>query len=193
MREALRSAFGYGAVGGASSVAPETFAAAAAAAGDAAVAEATTANGTDGKSLSPTTRYLDDLSPSSGGDQDEDSRWRGAEAAALAAAEAAGAAAGAAGAAAGVAAEVAQAAAAATLAVAAEALPFGTDREDDMSTPRGAGTWQVSGRRRKGWDHDNDDDAGFGEGPLGIKSRKLDEAKTKDMVLDPLSSAGLKV
>ncbi|CAM9949451.1 unnamed protein product, partial [Sphacelaria rigidula] len=79
---ALTSAFGYGAIGSASALAPEVFAAAAEAAGNAAVAEATTAaNGQDGKSLSPTTQYLEDLSPSGGTEEEreEAGRWRGAE------------------------------------------------------------------------------------------------------------------
>lgn len=196
---ALTSAFGYGAIGSASALAPEVFAAAAEAAGNAAVAEATTAaNGQDGKSLSPTTQYLEDLSPSGGTEEEreEAGRWRGAEIAAMAAADAAGAAAGAAGSAAGVAAEYAAAAAAATLAVAAGSLPFGTDREDDMATRSSSGGgWQVAGRWRKGWDlaSDDDDDADFGEGRLGIKPKRLERQKAEDMVLDPMSSAGLKV
>lgn len=109
MREALRSAFGYGLVIPTAGVPAETLEAATLAAGNAAVAEGTKQL-LEGKKSSPTARYLDDLSPGSGGGGVEggsgggagvassegsekktaDGLWMGAEAAAYAAGAAAG-------------------------------------------------------------------------------------------------------
>lgn len=110
MREALRSAMGYGGlVAPAAGVPPETLEAATLAAGNAAVAEGTKQL-LEGRSASPSTtaRYLDDLGPSAGGGDDSgggvggeaaaaaaakktaDGLWVGAEAAAYAAGAAAG-------------------------------------------------------------------------------------------------------
>lgn len=115
MREALRSAFGYGLVAPTAGVPAETLEAATAAAGSAAVAEGTKQLLEGKSSSSPTARYLDDLSPagsgsggSSGGGGEEgaesgsissseaaskkkaDGLWMGAETVAYAAGAAAG-------------------------------------------------------------------------------------------------------
>lgn len=66
MREALRSAFGYGLVMPTAGVPTETLEAATLAAGNAAVAEGTKQL-LEGKKSSPTARYLDDLGPAGGG------------------------------------------------------------------------------------------------------------------------------
>lgn len=112
MRDALRSAFGYGLVIPTAGVPAETLEAATQAAGNAAVAEGTKQL-LEGKKSSPTARYLDDLSPGGGGDgvggggvgggfgdgvagdeaaekKTADGLWMGAEAAAYAAGAAAG-------------------------------------------------------------------------------------------------------
>lgn len=112
MREALRSAFGYGLVIPTAGVPAETLEAATLAAGNAAVAEGTKQL-LEGKKSSPTARYLDDLTPGSGGSggssssdggegggvasseaavekKTADGLWIGAEAAAYAAGAAAG-------------------------------------------------------------------------------------------------------
>lgn len=100
MRDALRSAFGYGLVAPTAGVPAETLEAATLAAGNAAVAEGAKQL-LEGKSSSPTGRYLDELGPGGGGgggsgDADAaekkktDGLWLGAEAAAYAAGAAAG-------------------------------------------------------------------------------------------------------
>lgn len=204
MREALRSTFGYG---GLVDVPPETLAAATAAAGDAAVEEGSRAlllnsSGSVGggggvRSVSPTQRYLDYLSPPSEEDE-ENWRWLGAEAAADAAGAAAGAVMGAAGQAAGVAAEVAAAAVSGTIKVAAPVLGAATKKEENEGDEDGGGggggeRWQFAGGRT--WRRDGHrDDREFGEGPLGVRPKRVDPEKAMDMELSPaLSSTTLKV
>lgn len=103
IREALRSAFGYGLDIPTAGVPAETLEAATLAAGSAAVAEGTKQL-LEGKASSPTARYLDDLSPAGGGSGGGDAvasieaaekgaadgLWMGGEAAAYAAGAAAG-------------------------------------------------------------------------------------------------------
>lgn len=198
MLDALRAAFGYGS----SNIAdgPATPPNSISTVGTTADAAA----GAGKNSISLTAQYLDELSTFSEEDEeeaggeaggrekgDDDGYWRRAEAAAAAAGAAAGAAAAYSTAAAGAAADAA-AAAAATVASAAESLPFGGNAREEEEELEVEGGWQVGGRwRRQKGERAEDDDVDFGVGPLTAKPKRVDAQKIHEMVLDPVSSAGL--